>query len=193
MPIHCSCCHNSCAAKLAITCDNTFLVWVQVRGKTSRRGSGYALCRGSHSAVLEVYTWRGNGGTEMENTLHDLQQRFLEGPPSDAQQAEQKHLYYLQLGEEVEDFLSVLKNRYWAYQSTTEEEKQPYTGEQCTQGDRPLFLQAVDLHQKVVNKITYWMQMHRYGYANQHTKTIPSRQMYNATDARMPRYGYGFK
>ena len=128
-----------------------------------------------------------NGGTEMAATLHVLKQKFEDGPPpSDAHTS---YLYYLHLREEVEDFLSLLQARYWASPSTPEEDKQPYTGEKCTPEDRPLFEQAVDLHQLVVDKIIYW----QFGHANQHTKNIPSRQLYHATDSRMPRYDYGFK
>ena len=151
------------------------------------------------------------GGTEMAAPAHQffiLQNKLETGPDV---RNEDSREFYQGLRREVEAFILSLKQRYYDYIRTAPQEVQRShnPGLHVLPVDKQLFVAAVDLHQSVVNKLSYCSDYqialrdnvqdpHAFASAGVNPPwQSTSRTLYRVdpppTDARMPRYGYGFK
>jgi hypothetical protein len=160
----------------------------------------------------QVFKLRGMGGTEMADPAYAfsiLHDKVHSGPDPTEWYS---HEVYQNLRKEVEAFIFSLKQRYSEYMKTAPlEVKRSYNnGPKVLPADWHLFEQAVDLHQFVVDKLSYWSgydtaltakMENPHAYALE-TVNAPwhttSRKLYRlpplaTTGSRMQRYGYGFK
>ena len=139
-----------------------------------------------------------------------VQQQIKNGPPALADW-HTKYLFYDDAHRWVVDFIVLLKNRFLhAHKSLRSEEQNQGRGLRVLQQDHDLYVQAVDLEQFISDKQSYlrcyetavenrFPDPHAYALEKMHDpRNITSRELYGlppapTTDARMPRYGYGFK
>ena len=137
-------------------------------------------------------------------------QQIQDGPPHFADW-HTKYLFYDNARRWVVDFIVLLNNRFLhADKSLRSEEQNQGRGLRVLQQDHHLYEQAVDLEQSLSDQLSYLrnfdyavdndiLDPHAYALEKMHDpRNITSRKLYGlppapTTDARMPRYGYGFK